>query len=128
MRDILSSISIIVGIMSYLLNMVHADANDLLEEELPATGQSAARSRLRKKLRNTLYFKSLPILLGYLTLFYLCLPTTIDIIYNSVFVLWKFDIFNTIFMCLELSLLIFSVVSSILSIRLLKRYISINHG
>ena len=61
--------------------------------------------KYKKKIKNILYFKLIPVFLIYTIVFYTLLPSTIEIISVSTFSFWHFDTLNTIFVFVEVGLL-----------------------
>src|SRR5258708_2564531 len=92
-----STISIVLGVLTYFLTMMLDKAKALIAEPVPSAAQENARENLRKRLVVLLLTATLPLLVSFGLLFYLCLPTTVSIRQTSSFQLWNFDLIKTLF-------------------------------
>jgi hypothetical protein len=100
--DLISSVSIVLGVLTYFLSVVNEDTSKVVQEAVPPKGQVAARSDFRKKARNKLALQHIPVTLGLIFLFYLCLPSSIAVIASSHFEWWDFDPLPSLLVALEL--------------------------
>jgi hypothetical protein len=113
-----SSISIVLGVLTYFLTMVYDSSTKLLEKEIPPPTQPVAREALCKQLKRTLLSAALPLFLSFGGLFYLCLPATITVFQTSTGRLWLFDIPKTLFVYLEMGIAACLSISGWVLIRL----------
>ena len=98
-----SSISIVLGVLTYFLTILYGASAKLLAEDIPPQGQAVARRALRARLWCLLLVAELPLFLAFTTLFYLCLPTALTVVHTSPLSPWAFDLRRTLFVFLELA-------------------------
>lgn len=114
MGDIISAISIMVGVLSYFFGVAYTDMQKLLIKVIPPKEQKAALEKQCKEITAVIFQKIVPISIGFLLLWYICLPMAIDIINSSTFSVWGFDILNTLFLGVESIITVFIVLLVIL--------------
>jgi hypothetical protein len=110
-----STISIVLGVLTYFLTMVLEKSRSVLRETIPAG--NTAREDFRKGLFLLLAAGWLPLVLSFGLLFYLCLPTVVSIQQTSRFQVWSFDLMKTLFIFLHLGIgacLVIAIVVGVL--------------
>ena len=119
MGEILSAVSVLLIFLTVLLSLIEKNVETILSNR-PPQDHADKMKKYKKKIRNILYFKLIPIFLIYAIVFYVLIPSTIKIILNSAFSFWDFDALNTIFIFVEIglfSLLIYSLIKIICLIK-----------
>jgi hypothetical protein len=116
-----SSISIVLGILTYFLTMLYAAASQLLEKPIPSVDQADARKKLRQALAALLFLAELPLFVSFGVLFFICLPATVTVLETSTFRIWDFDVQETLFVFLELGVAASLCIVGWLGIRLLNK-------
>lgn len=117
-----STISIVLGVLTYFLTILLEASRELLKKEVPPAAQSAARKALRWRLVQVLLVAELPLFVSFAGLFYLCLPTVFSVWQTSAVNLWSFDLAKTLFVFLELGVAACFIISIVLGIRLLCKF------
>lgn len=123
LASLTSTISIVLGVLTYFLTMMLDKARTLLREDVPAPAQKNAREGLRNRLLVVLISAALPLFLAFSVLFYLCLPTIFAIRDSSSFQFWNFDLTKTLFVFLDLSIggcLAITIIFGLLLLRKLR--------
>jgi hypothetical protein len=125
----LSSVaSILLGILTYFLTLVNESTCHLLAEEVPPKEQGRACQALPSRLGQTLLRAHLPVSVGLILLFYLCLPATTHILRISSMDLWHFDPIPSMFVFLQLGLLGCLIFALSRAYVVLKRLRSVPHA
>lgn len=119
LASLTSSISIVLGVLTYFLTMMIEKARALLAEDVP--GGPIARADLRKRLLIVLTASALPLLTAFGMLFYLCLPTIAVISHTSTLQLWNFDLPRTLFVFLEVAISACLIITLVFAILLVKK-------
>lgn len=125
MSEILAILSILIALMTFLFDLVYPKVTKILETSIPDKSRIEERKETRRGIFLILISRLLPILLLFLILFYLCLPTTIEVCTNSMFDLWGFDILKSFFVLLEFIVFVFVAITGILLLRVINKYRSI---
>jgi len=99
--SLISSISIVLGILTYFLTMLYTAASQLLDEPFPSVDKAVARKQFRKALTALFLLGELPLFASFSILFYTCLPATVSVLRTSTFCMWEFDLQKTLFVFLE---------------------------
>jgi len=116
-----SSVSILLGVLTYFLSLVNDKTTRLLKEDVPPTAAAIARIDMRSRCYKALLAGHLPMIAGFFVLFYLCLPTSISILGISSFDLWCFDPLRTLLVFLEIGVLMCLLFSISLTMKVRKR-------
>jgi hypothetical protein len=119
----ISAVSIVFGVLTYFLTMVHEKTTTILRQETPATEKILARKNLRKELVIVLLFYVLPLVVAWCLLFYICLPTVIHIGHNSRFSLSNLELLRTLFVFLEGGIAVCSILALIMSVRVFLKWL-----
>ena len=125
MSDILSSVSVIFIFLTILLNFINKEVDNLLDKNIPDTEKKVERQNFRHNLYHTLLFKSFPISLIFLLVFYLFLPETINIVNNSKFDIWNFKLIPTVLFFIESGFLVLMIYSFYKFFKLLRKLIKL---
>lgn len=104
MAETLSAISVLLVFLTVLLSSIEQNVETILSKR-PQQEHKDKMRKYKRKIKNILYFKLIPISLIYTIVFYTLLPSTIEIISVSTFSFWYFDTLNTIFVFVEAGLL-----------------------
>ena len=122
MGDLLSSISVLLVFLTFLLNGLQQQAEEILEIAKPGIDQQAKTKKINNKILGFFWLKCLPVSLIFGLIFYILLPKTVSIIINSSFNIWNFDILNTVFFLIEIGVLGLTLFSIIKSIQIINKY------
>ena len=120
MSDLLSSISVFIVFLGFLLALIEKDVVTILKKTKPPIAQQEALNRHKKEVCKTLFLKAIPIALVFIITSYSLLPKATEIVMNSHFEIWSFDTLNTIFIFIEFGLLGLSVYAIINVVQLIK--------
>lgn len=104
MAETLSAISVLLVFVTVLLSSIEQNVETILSKR-PQQEHKDKMRKYKRKIKNILCFKLIPISLIYTIVFYTLLPSTIEIISVSTFSFWHFDTLNTIFVFVEVGLL-----------------------
>lgn len=121
MSDILSALSVFLVFLTFLLNSIEKEINEILVTRKPETSQSQKLKEYYTQLKKIFFLKSLPITIIYLISFYSVLPKTVTLFLTGKFAIWDFDTLNTIFIFVTLGLLGLTIFSIAKSYQLLKK-------
>ncbi len=118
MSDILSAVGILLAIITLFYDKAFNTIKPYMEKSIPPKEQEAelkkVKTEIEKSIRTAILFN-----LIYFVFLWLLLPTSIDIIVNSTFNLWNFDIVNTIFIIVNCTVLVFFLISIRTIVRLI---------
>ena len=109
MNETISTISLLLALLAILSGVFYPRINKILKENKPGKGKKLDRKNYKWRIRGVITFHCLPLLISYIFLFYVCLPSTIEIRQVSNFDPWNFDVINTIFVFVNILLFIISV-------------------
>lgn len=101
MGDLLSAISVFLVFITFLFQAIDKEISAQIAAITPDVNKIIERERFKKKLKNLLFLKSIPISIIYTLTSYTLLPKSISIIRNSKIDFWNFDPLNTIFIFIE---------------------------
>ena len=124
MNDILSAIAVILVFLTFLLESIQIEISKILEEKKPESSQIAKIKIYRSKIKNILLLKSLPISTTFFIVTYILIPSCVKIIANSHLDFWNFNVFNTIFIFVEIGLIGMTCFSIYKSVELVKKYMT----
>lgn len=120
MSDIISIISLILTLLTFLFNLAWPDIKNTLDQDDHING-SQAKQRQREKINKTIYLKAMPMLASFVLVFYTTLPKAVEIILSSKLTIWNFNIENTIYVMIVYSLLAFTLLNTHLIFRLFQK-------
>jgi hypothetical protein len=109
MADLLSSISVLLVFLTFLLNGIEKDVSEKITKRKPTEAQTVSRKQFNNDILRLLWLKTIPVTLIYIVTFYSLLPKAIHILTTSSFALWNFDELNTIFVFIETGLLVLTI-------------------
>ena len=118
--DALSAVSILTAILTFFIGLAKKGIAETLEIQPEPPGKVPELRDQREYVRGTLLSHGVPVSIGAIVLFYICLPQTIDILWTSTFDYWRFDIIRTLFVLLEVCLFVLVLLTSINACRLIK--------
>lgn len=128
MSDILSSVSLLLALLTFMFNLAYPRITQEIDKPLPPQAQKEERKIQQKGTTRLIFFGSLPILLSFIALFYINLPKSIEILSTSIFNIWNFSIIPTMFIMIELAVLGFSVLNIWCLYKLIKRWRDLKSG
>jgi sterol desaturase/sphingolipid hydroxylase (fatty acid hydroxylase superfamily) len=120
LSNILSAISVILVFLTILFDFLCKEIYVLVGKKKPLEKEDQYKRELLNDYNRTI-FKNLMLSIAFLVLAFTLLPTTIVILQNSVFDIWRFDVLKTLFTFIYLFIVLFGVLSVKMNIRLLKR-------
>lgn len=123
LNNIIATSGLLLTLMTFLLNLFWQKIEKAKGQDTEIYG-SHKITQTKKEIQHTLIFIAVPIFIGFLVLFYVNLPTTIQILENSHLKFWDFNVNKTIYVMIELTLSLF-VIFNILTIFKLQKKISI---
>jgi hypothetical protein len=118
---IVSTLSVVLGILTYFLTLVQERASTLLESAIPDPAQAAARTKLRGEIRPVLLLGSIPVAAFLCLLLYLCLPTALALVRTGSVAWWSFDLPATLFLLVTLGVAGTATVATAISIKLIDK-------
>jgi hypothetical protein len=121
MGEILSAISILLVFLTILLDLTSKEVNEIISQPKPDRNRTKELSAYNSKTRKVLFGKVIPIILSYIVTAYILLPKTIDIFRRSEFKIWNFDTLLTLFVSIELGLIVLVTVSIYLALKLISK-------
>mgnify|MGYP000892660137 CR=1 FL=1 len=101
MSDLISSISVVFVFLGYLFTENISEIKRVINEKYPDKDKKTECDKLKKRL-NTTTIKAMFFAIGYFVLFYLLLPTSVNILLISQIDLWNFDLLPTLFIVIEI--------------------------
>lgn len=124
LNDIVAVSGILLTLITFLFNLAWPKIEAVLEQSDTISGDKA-KSRARKNVNKTLCTVVFPIFISFLSLFYVNLPTAVEIISTSRFSLWHFDVDDTLFIMVVLSLLSFVLFNTYLMFKLYQKQLKL---
>jgi hypothetical protein len=109
MTDIISAISLVLTIIALTFNSQVAEIKNILEEMDYDKSLPMSRKFQRNKVLKAISVKAVPLFLAFWILFYTLLPEAINIILNSKVSFWNFNAVTTLFVFVELIILLFAM-------------------
>lgn len=122
MGDLLSSISVLLVFLTFLLNGLQQQAEEILEIIKPGNDQKSKTDKINKKILMFFWIKCFPVSLTFGLVFYVLLPKAINIINASVFKIWNFDILDTVFILIEVGVIGLTIFAIYKSIQIVNKY------
>jgi hypothetical protein len=81
--------------------LVNEETSGVDKEDVPDETKRDAREIFRSKVLAKLRLQNVPVTLGLVVLFYLCLPSSVAVIVSSHIELWNFDLLPSLLLALE---------------------------
>jgi hypothetical protein len=120
LSDILSGISILIVFITVFADILGRSIDEIIVLKKPSQGESDYCNNLKKK-----YAKYVPLTFIFfaanVVIFYLLLPTSVYILSESKISIWKFDLGATLFIVIELGILILVIFAISMLVKILKR-------
>lgn len=107
---LLSAISVLLVFLIFFLSLIEKEIDEQTSKNKPDKAQASARKSFECHLK-WLSVKSIFLNLSFLSAFYLLLPKTLSILCSNKFSIWNFDERNTIFVFIEIGLIILFIFS-----------------
>lgn len=120
--EAISAVSIVLGVMTYFLGVVHSSTSALLKEEAPPRGQEVKRKEFRSKVGTSILCGNLPVAVGLGVLLYLCLPACVSVMGANDLAAWGFDLLPSLFVALEVAIVCCFAFATALLIRMSKHW------
>jgi hypothetical protein len=117
LNDIVSVSGLLLTLVTFLFNLAWPKITDSLNQDESISGENA-RKRCRDKIKITLYGTVLPIFISFFVLFYINLPSAVNIFLISHISLWNFDVDNTLYIMVVFSLAAFVIFNGRLMYKL----------
>jgi hypothetical protein len=115
------AISLILIFVFVLFDLRYPQIMEDLAKEIPLATRTKERIKHKSNLTKTLFLKSIPLVAILGVILYLFLPTSIRVLSESEFQLWRFDLLRTAFLIVFGLIFIFFVWSVVLLLRLVSR-------
>lgn len=122
MDSILSSVSVLMIFLGVFVDLVHREADRIVQMPKPSSDETLKRKALIRSLGVLLFIKALPLTIAISMFSLVLLPTTISIVASSRLNVLHFDILNTLFIMINGSIFILSAVSASIAVRVGERY------
>ena len=119
MSEILAGISILLVFITVSINIVYPRINNYLHTRPPSKKRPNDRKKYKNEVKGYIIFKTIPLFFFLLLLFYLCLPTTINYLINGKLEIWNFDLTITLFIFIEVSILILLSINTFLLFKII---------
>ncbi len=120
LNDVVAVSGLLLTLVTFLFNLAWPNISKVLNADENITGENA-KKRLRKTVNSTAFKVVLPILIAFFVLFYVNLPTAIEIILNSDIDFWHFDVDDTLYVMVVFALLAFVFFNAALLIKFIKK-------
>ncbi|HAS8178325.1 TPA: hypothetical protein I7671_21050 [Vibrio vulnificus] len=118
MNDVVAVSGLLLTLVTFLFNLAWPKISAALDVDENIAGEKA-RKRARNLLTNVAWLVVFPIFVSFFVLFYVNLPTAVEIISKSKFTLWHFDVDDTLYVMVVWALLAFVVFNLVTFIRLI---------
>ncbi|MEZ8296064.1 hypothetical protein [Vibrio splendidus] len=118
LNDIVAVSGLLLTLTTFLFNLAWPKISEALDLDESTSGERA-RIRCRKKISNTNWFIVFPILIAFFMLFYVNLPTAVEVMKTRTFTLWNFDVDDTLYVMVVFALLAFVIFNLALFIKLM---------
>lgn len=118
LSDIVAVSGLLLTLATFLFNLAWPRISHALNLDELISGD-IAKSKSRKTILATMWSTVVPIFFGFLSLFYVNLPSAYSIITTSSLSLWNFDVDDTLFVMVVYALLGFVIFNGYLVVKLL---------
>ncbi|WP_025112710.1 hypothetical protein [Pseudomonas sp. H1h] len=119
--DIVAVSGLLLTLTTFLFNLAWPTLSEALALDEYQSGPQSRR-RSRKKVRDALYWRALPLTCAFAALFYVNLPSAVAIIRSSSLDLWNFDVDRTLYVMVVLALLAFALINASLTLKLIGKW------
>lgn len=123
---ILSVVSLLVTLVTFLLNLVWPEIQAVLNAAAPDTSKKNERRKARERAQFALWIYMAPIAVAFLALFYTNLPKAVNVVEHSSFDPWNFDQINTLYVLLECVLVAFCLFTLFYLYKLVCKVVQLN--
>jgi hypothetical protein len=123
--NILTGISVLMIFLGLFVDLLHRESERILQQPKPSKDEDHLQEETKRELAVLFYIKSVPLTLTMLLVSYLLLPTTVHTLSISRFSLVDFDVPNTIFIFINVAMIVLFSISLSTTIRVGKRYSAI---
>ncbi|MBN2572515.1 MAG: hypothetical protein JXA68_10335 [Ignavibacteriales bacterium] len=121
MSDIISAVSLIFVIIALTFNNQIKEINIILDEPDYEKGMNESRKHQKNKSLKILIVKAIPLFLMFFVLFLILLPKAWELISESNLSIWNFNILTTLFLFIEIIILVFVIYDISIIINLIKK-------
>ena len=120
LSDIVAISGLLLTLTTFLFNLAWPRISRALNKDEHIAGD-IAKSKSRKTILTTMWSTVIPIFVGFLSLFYVNLPSAYSIITTSSLSMWDFNVDKTLFVMVVCALLGFVIFNGYLVAKLLKK-------
>ncbi len=120
LNDVVAVSGLLLTLVTFLFNLAWPSISKVLYADETISGEKA-KKRLRSSVIKTTWGTVFPIVVSFFVLFYVNLPTAVEIIRTSTLSLWSFDVDDTLYVMVVWALLAFVLFNIALLIRLIKK-------
>lgn len=118
LNDVVSVSGLLLTLVTFLFNLAWPKISTALDMDENIAGDRA-KNRAKSLLTHVAWLVVFPIFLSFFVLFYVNLPTAVEILSTSTFTLWHFDVDDTLYVMVVWALLAFVVFNLVTFIRLI---------
>lgn len=122
MDSILSGVSVLMVFLGVFVNLYHREADLLVQVPKPSSDEILKRKALIRSLGVLLFIKAIPLTIAVSIVSLVLLPTTISIVASSRLNVLHFDILNTLYIMINVSIFILSAIIASIAVRVGARY------
>jgi len=120
LNDIISVSGLLLTLATFLFNLAWPKISHAINLEESISGEHA-KNRFREEIDRVILTAVLPILISFMLLFYVNLPSAFNIIVSSKLALWNFDPGKTLYIFVVYALLALLVFNFYLLFRLIRK-------
>ncbi|MHC8408608.1 hypothetical protein ACYZTR_00155 [Pseudomonas sp. Hz4] len=119
--DIVAVSGLLLTLTTFMFNLAWPRLHEALELDEKQPGP-LARKRSRKTVVNVLFGCTLPLTTAFMALFYVNFPAAVRIMGSSTLDLWDFDVDRTLYVLVDLALLVFALFNLGLALKLIDKW------
>ncbi|MGF1847394.1 hypothetical protein [Vibrio lentus] len=120
LNDVVAVSGLLLTLVTFLFNLAWPRISSALDIDENISGDKA-RKRGRESITYVAWLVVFPIFISFFALFYVNLPSAVEIISTSQLSLWNFDVDDTLYVMVVWALLAFVSFNLIILIRLLSK-------
>ncbi|MGX1110968.1 hypothetical protein ACSSVW_000347 [Pseudoalteromonas sp. MBR-15] len=120
LNDVVAVSGLLLTLVTFLFNLAWPRISAALDIDENTSG-GKARKRERESIAYVAWLVVFPIFISFFALFYVNLPSAVEIISTSQLTLWNFDVDDTLYVMVVWALLAFVIFNLFTFIRLLRK-------
>ncbi|HHX8270983.1 TPA: hypothetical protein ACVOYV_004212 [Vibrio diabolicus] len=120
LNDVVAVSGLLLTLVTFLFNLAWPRISAALDIDENTSGEKA-RKRERESITYVAWLVVFPIFISFFALFYVNLPSAVEIISTSQLTLWNFDVDDTLYVMVVWALLAFVIFNLFTFIRLLRK-------